>query len=177
MLSDEPSPALVAFHFHQLREKRAVEEHRIAPSAPIGGNDDGRVSLLVAFAELGDGLRRDTWLVGQDEEGRVHLRLQGCESRPHRTAQTRFPLLVDHDLDRTVGDAGSYLWRAAAQDDDHLLEGRVQGDVHHVLEHGLVAHWQKLLSLTKAPRLAGSEHDGGHCRRLPIADCRLPIDY
>jgi hypothetical protein len=125
MFGNDLSPTLVALHFHQLSEKGAVEEHRIAPQAPMGGNDDGRMGLLVAFDELGYDLRRDAWLVGQNEENSVDLRLHGRESRLHGAAQPRPPLLVDYDLDQPVGDTLTYLCRPVTQYDDHLLDGRV----------------------------------------------------
>ena len=79
--AEDGAAAYVSLERHDLGKDRAVEQDRVAADTLVRRDDNLRLGAAVLIGELIEGFGANEWLVRQDDEGGVDLRIERGEAR------------------------------------------------------------------------------------------------
>jgi hypothetical protein len=168
VVAEDGTAAYVPFERHYLDKDRAVEQDRVAADSFVRRDDDLRLRTAIVIGELVEGFRANEWLVRQDDEGGVYLRIQCGEPGAQGTRHSLLVVGVDDDLE-SAKQGGRELeadgFRGGAENHDYLIR---HGGAAHVFDglaqHSALAQPEQLFCFPHTRGLARGQDDGTHLR-------------
>ena len=80
MAPEDGAAAYISLEGHDLGKDGTIEQDRVAAAPLVGRDDNLRLGVAVLTAELIEGFGANEWLVRQDDEGGIYLRIERGEA-------------------------------------------------------------------------------------------------
>ena len=134
MVAEDGPAAHVPAQVHHFREHRAIQQHGVAPETVVGGNHDLGAGARVLCDQPIQGRWADKWLVCQNYERRLGLRIDGGESGFQRAAHSSAIIPVHHQVDLFKVQLSPDRVRRMAENEDDFADPGGANIVQHVFE-------------------------------------------
>ena len=156
------APASFSGHALELREQRAVVQHRRRVDVPVGGDDERGRALPVPRDEPCDHAARDERHVRQHHDRRPGAFRNVGDSGPQRPVDPLGVVGIDDRHARQSRELRAGALPFVAHDNDDWIETGADRAAHDPSQQRLAVELEEQLVSSHARRAAGGKHDAGH---------------